>query len=95
MVLVRVLPAAFNRYVDGLRDLIVDRADGRPVDGLAGLIAALEENRGPFHVIEFEGEQAPLVLDAAAVEEGNDEVLRRYGIARDRDLAVPEGGGGR
>jgi S1-C subfamily serine protease len=68
------------------RNLVVERANGRSIGNLAELVAAVEENRGPFQVFEFAYLGYFAVLDRAEAERAQREILDLYGIPSDRHL---------
>jgi len=79
-----VLPDAANLGYQELRDLIVERVNGRPVGSLADLRQAFASPEGGFHVVEFLAGQAAarLVLDAGEAESAAARVRQAYGVER-------------
>ncbi len=90
IVLVRVLPAPFNRYYTGSSDEVIEKVNGIEIDTLNDLVEAVEKNEEKYLIFEFEGDSAPVILNAEQVREGNAEVLKKYGISRDRFLGPEE-----
>jgi hypothetical protein len=60
----------------------VDEVNGRCVQRLADVAAALEQPTNGFHVVRFDGHPLPLVLDAAAAGRADAEIAIRYGLTR-------------
>jgi hypothetical protein len=85
-----VLPDEANLGYQELRDLIVERVNGRPISGLAELRQALATPVGGFHVVEFVPGQGPsrIVLDAREAEAAAARLRAAYGVAR-LDSAAP------
>jgi hypothetical protein len=79
-----VLPDAANLGYQELRDVIVERVNGRAVADLADLRAAFAAPRGDFHVVEFLPGQgaARLVLDAKEAEAAAARIREAYGVDR-------------
>lgn len=79
-----VLPDAANLGYQELRDLIVERVNGRPVGRLADLRAAFAAPRGGFHVVEFVAGQgaARAVLDAAEAQAAAARLRQAYGVEK-------------
>ena len=79
-----VLPDAANLGYQDLRDLIVERVNGRPVGSLADLRQAFASPRGGFHVVEFLAGQAAarVVLDAGEAEAAAGRVRKAYGVEK-------------
>jgi len=77
-----VLPDAVNLGYQDLRDLIVDRVNGRIVGKLEDVRQAFRQPQGGFHVIEFLPGQGParIVLDAAEAEASAPRVRAAYGV---------------
>jgi S1-C subfamily serine protease len=86
VVLLRRLDDAVNAAISFYRNVLVDRVNGRPVDSLEDLVRAIEENKGPYHVLEFAYFGRMAVLDREAADKANPDILRRYGVTRDRNL---------
>lgn len=94
VVLSLVLPDPFNIGYQETRYLIVDKLNGKKISTLHDVILAKETPQDGFHVLEFrEGDSLRrMVLDAAQIEDTTKRVLERYGIEKDRYLAVPTPG---
>ncbi len=90
-----VLPDPVNLGYQDARFLLVDKLNGQPVRTLQQLVAAKEQPRDGFHVLEFrEGDSLQrLVLDAAETDGATRRVLQRYGIQKDRLISDPAKGG--
>ena len=85
-----VLPDAANLGYQELRDLIVERVNGRAVGSLADLRQAFAAPEGGFHVVEFVAGQgaARAVLDAAEAQAAAARLQQAYGVER-LDSAAP------
>ncbi|MGZ8938156.1 MAG: PDZ domain-containing protein [Limisphaerales bacterium] len=94
VVLSLVLPDPYNIGYQESRYLIVEKLNGKRISTLHDVILAKETPQDGFHVLEFrEGDALRrMVLDAAQIEETTQRVLERYGIDKDRYLAVPTPG---
>ncbi len=86
VVLLRVLNDPVNEHVAWNRYQVVDRVNGRGIDRLEDVIAAVESNDQPFHVFELAHHRRLCVLDRQTAEAANSEILQRYGVAKDRRL---------
>jgi hypothetical protein len=84
VILSSVLPDAANLGYQELRDLMVERVNGRPVASLADLRQAFAAPRGDFHVVEFVAGQgaARLVLDVEEARAAAARLRQAYGIER-------------
>ena len=91
IVLSLILPDPVNIGYQDLRYLVVDKFNGRTVRRLEDLVAAKEQPRDGFHLIEFrEGDSLRrMILDAAEIDAATLRVLERYGIPKDRTLWTP------
>jgi len=79
-----VLPDSANLGYQELRDLIVERVNGRAVASLRELREALGAPRGGFHVIDLLSGQGAsrIVLDAAEAEAAGERLRAAYGVDR-------------
>ena len=79
-----VLPDPANLGYQELRDLIVERVNGRSVANLAELRQAFGAALAGFHVIEFvSGDGAArIVIDAAEAEAAGERLHRAYGVEK-------------
>lgn len=89
VVLSRVLPGPVNQYYSDLSLKVVDRVNGRKINRLADLETAFAQPAGDYHLIEFDGAESPVVLEAAAAAAEHKKILERYRIPADRYLAAP------
>ena len=87
VVLTRRLPHTVNTYAERFLNGIVARVNDRPVRCLADVRAAAATPLTGFHVVEFEGMDDRLILDAAAVEEAAAAIRVEYGVSADAYLA--------
>ena len=86
VVLLRRLDAAVNANVSFYRNIIVDRVNGTPIGSLDDLVRAIESNKGPYHVFEFAYYGRLAVLDRAAADAANEQILHDYAVPKDRNL---------
>jgi hypothetical protein len=79
-----VLPDAANLGYQELRDLIVERVNGRAVSSLADLRQAFASPQGGFHVVEFLAGQgtARVVLDAGEAQAAAARLPQAYGVEK-------------
>jgi S1-C subfamily serine protease len=79
-----VLPDAANLGYQELRDLIVERVNGRAIFSLTDLRQAFASPEGGFHVVEFLAGQgtARAVLDAGEAQAAAARLQQAYGVAR-------------
>ncbi len=86
VVLSMVLPDVFNLGYQEVRNLVLEKVNGRRVSTLRELEEVLRQPQGDFHVLEFlVGETLQrIVLDARQLDATTRRVLERYGIERDR-----------
>jgi hypothetical protein len=92
-----VLPAALNVGYQDVRDTIVERINGRPIDSLASVVHAFEQPQNGFHTLAV----APgtgwreIVLDASSLEAATSAILEQYRVPAaqrlpNQDPPVPE-----
>ncbi len=62
----------------------VKSVNGRPIHSLADLSAALTENKGRYHVVEFAPSGTIGVIDCKKAAEAHTAILERYGITHDQ-----------
>ncbi len=86
VILLRRLDHAVNGDMSWYRNLVVDRVNGRSIDGLEELIEAIESNAESSHIFEFAYYGQLGVLDREAAEVANEEILEIYGVPKDRRL---------
>jgi S1-C subfamily serine protease len=84
LVLLARLDHPVNAGLAGLRNEVVERVNGRRIDRLEDLVEALESNRTAFHVIETSSPGGMGVLDRVEADRAHPEILRQYGVTRDR-----------
>lgn len=75
-----ILPSDDTLGYEGLESLVVTRANGKEIQSLTDLQAALNEPMGKFHKIEFEEDPGVIFLNAEQVEANRDRLARDYGI---------------
>ncbi len=86
VVLARRLIHPVNAQMAYYRYMLVEQVNGRPIHRLEDLIEALEQNREPFQVFDFGYFGRFGVLDRAAADAANAEILELYGVPQDRRL---------
>ena len=86
VVLLRALNHPVNGHVAWNRYQVVERVNGRTIDRLEDVIAAVESNDQEFHVIELAHHRRLCVLDRRAADAANAGILETYGVAEDRRL---------
>lgn len=84
VVLSSVLPDAANLGYEGVRNLIVERVNGRPIGSMDDLRQAFARPEGDFHVVEFLPGLAPerLVLDVEEAAGAAERIRAAYGVDR-------------
>jgi S1-C subfamily serine protease len=65
---------------------LVDKINGVRIDKLEDVIRALAEAKGGQHVLEFQPNDSIEGIDRAEADQANAEILKTYGIAKDRRL---------
>ena len=85
IVFLRRLDHPVNADMPNFKNLLVQKVNGKIIAKLEDLVSAIESNPGPFHLLEFETGIVH-ILDAAKVAAANADILRQYGIPRDRRL---------
>jgi S1-C subfamily serine protease len=79
-----VLPDAANLGYEGVRNLIVERVNGRRIGSMDDLREAFAHPEGDFHVVEFLPGLAPerLVLDVRETKAAEERIRTAYGVDR-------------
>lgn len=87
VVLSTVLPHAVNANFETRGRALVDKVNGTKINSLADLVKAFEEATPTGkHVIEFYPEKSFDCIDRAEARAANAEIMKAYGIAKDRRL---------
>ncbi|MBN1672440.1 MAG: trypsin-like peptidase domain-containing protein [Kiritimatiellae bacterium] len=86
VVALRRLDHAVNVDAGCFNNSVVARVNGKEVSTLEDMIEALAANTGKHHVIEYEYYGRITVLDREAADAAHEEILRQYGVAKDRRL---------
>jgi hypothetical protein len=91
VILSLVLPDIYNLGYQDVRNLVLERANGRRVGSLTELTEALEDARDGFHLLDFmQGDSLQrIVLDAKELDAATRRVQEVYGIERARVIASP------
>jgi hypothetical protein len=74
----RVLPSAATVGYEDLHTLVVKRINGVELQSLADIPAALEKATDGLHKVEFDSDPTSIYLDAKAVAEEGDTLMRKY-----------------
>jgi S1-C subfamily serine protease len=85
VVMLRRLDHPVNINMAYSRNLMLERVNGRRITRLEDLVDAIESNQGEYQTLEFGGGIVH-VLRTENAGAANDEILRRYGIQKDRRL---------
>ncbi len=82
VLIMMVLPSPYNVGYQYTRDNVIDSINGRAVDSISDVIAALEAPMNGFHVLELAptSSRRQIVLDAATFHAATAEILEEYGI---------------
>jgi S1-C subfamily serine protease len=86
VVLARILPDPVNTYVGFAAEKVVQTINGVPINRLEDVVTALQRPAGGFHVIQVEGFEKPVVLDAREADRAHPQILRNFRIAQDKRL---------
>jgi hypothetical protein len=91
VVLSSILPDPINIGYNDARYMIVDKVNGKKVRTLQDLLGAKNSPNDGFDLIEFkDGDTMQrMILDANELDAATARVLKRYGIDKDRSLALP------
>ena len=86
VVLATVLPHAVNADLDLTGGILVNRINGVRIERLEDVRRAFAEQKGPRHLIEFDGPtDGPLeALDRVSAAAAHADILRTYGIVSDQ-----------
>jgi hypothetical protein len=98
VLLTSVLPWAYNVGYHELRDVVIDRINGRLIGRIEDVAEALRAPQLGFHVIDRapESPRGRIVLDAATLETATAEIIKAYDVpsaSRSREESLPESGG--
>jgi S1-C subfamily serine protease len=86
VVLLRRLDHEVNAHIAWSRNELVERVNGKPIRSLDDLAAELASHDGSHQVLELSNHRRFVVLDRLAAERTHDEILKQYGIQKDRRL---------
>jgi len=98
VLLASVLPDTANLGYQELRDVIVEKVNGKPVSNLQDLRKAFAAPFGGFHVVDFLPGQAAvrIVVDAGEAVQSQKRLQQAYGVERlDSEAADPSPKGAR
>jgi hypothetical protein len=74
------LPHPVNTYCDGYLNQVIASVNGRSIARIDDIPPALQQSTNGFHVLRFEGNDNPLILDARLAEKANADIMARYNI---------------
>ncbi len=74
VVLTEVLPDSINLGYQDLRNLVVERVNGKPIAKLEDVALALKSPQGAYHVFEFQLNERRIVLDASQLDSANQRI---------------------
>ena len=78
IVLSEVLPDEVNAYVKGFQNQVVKSVNGLKINKLEDLDAAFEKDIDGYWVVQFIGNDAPLVMDAQKARDRNEIIIEKY-----------------
>jgi len=87
VVLTTRLAHPVNTYCDGFLNQIVSSVNGMHIGRLSDLPLALTLATNGYHVIRFEGNDNPIILDARAATASAPEIMAQYGLPALSSLA--------
>ena len=85
VVLLRRLDHPVNIDVPWYRNQLVTRVNGRTITKLSDLIEAIEGDKDKWQVIELGDPWRFILLDRAEADKANPEILKLYGVPKDRN----------
>jgi S1-C subfamily serine protease len=80
VVLTGRLPHPVNTYCEGYLNQVISSVNGRAIARIDDIPPALQQSTNGFHVLRFEGNDNPLILDARLAAEAGADILKRYNI---------------
>lgn len=80
VVLASRLPHPVNTYCDGFLNHIVASVNGHPIRRMADIPPAFRDPTNGFHVVRFEGNDNPLVMDAGLAAAADPQILKQYNV---------------
>jgi hypothetical protein len=87
IVLASVLSHAVNANFGVRAHALVDRINGIRIEKLEDVVRAFEQDTGKKeHLIQFEPDHSLEAIDKAAALEAQSEILKTYGVPKDRRL---------
>ncbi len=79
-----VLPDPANTYIANTSFVVVDSINGKKINKLEDVQAALAKPAGKYHVIRLDGQSVPIVVLAQAMDGAHKAILAKYGIKSDK-----------
>jgi hypothetical protein len=87
IVLASVLSHSVNANFGVRAHALVDKINGIRIEKLEDVVRAFEQDTGKEqHLIEFQPDHTIEALDKSAAAEANTDILKTYGVAKDRRL---------
>ena len=86
VVLAAILPHPVNANFKSQSRALVDKINGIRIEKMEDVIRALETNTHPQHVIEFLPKGTFECMERQEVESANPQILKTYGVPKDRRL---------
>ncbi|MFQ5844043.1 MAG: PDZ domain-containing protein [Planctomycetota bacterium] len=81
-----VLDDPTNKGFESLNRALIETVNGRPINEIKDVAAALEQPQGRFHVLRFEGVNSDFVIEASKLAEIDRRVAKTYGVTLLRHL---------
>jgi S1-C subfamily serine protease len=80
VVFYRKLDHPINSHADYFQNLILEKANGKPIQDLQDLKTIIESSQGKYLRLEFLDMEFPLILDLAKAKEADKEIKRSYNV---------------
>ena len=97
-----ILPHDINVGYHNLKQAVVVKINGTPISEMKDVVEAFKHPSGQFHVVELDHEVGDgdnfgnwVVLDAKPSEKASEEILKSFGITKDRSDDLTEEGTGK
>jgi hypothetical protein len=76
----QILPSPDTIGYEGLDNLVVSKVNGQEIRSLNDLAEAAKHPANGFQKIELEEDPGVIFLDAAAIEENRDKLIKKYSL---------------
>ncbi|MBI9015796.1 MAG: trypsin-like peptidase domain-containing protein [Phycisphaerae bacterium] len=90
VVLSAVLSDEVNTYTDGFTNELVEKINGVQIWSLADVLKAFEKDVDGFFVVEFKGQNKPLVLDAQKARDSHRAIMEKYNVPAETNVKVQD-----